>query len=165
MHFLCFSWFCSNRESTSKPATWSAPSTAQPIHHGPWTTARLPCRFLPGSSHSLNLTRVTRVCHVIHIVTRFSDTFLASSQPQVYGYDDLQMLQTRIPLVSFVLWKVFNCGTKNILHKSYFIASWPIKDIFLSAGLLQHPFCNTHNSTDWQRGQPDKQPLLWWAIL
>ena len=36
------------------------------------------------------------------IVTSLSGTFLASSQPQVYGYDDLQMLQTRIPLVSFV---------------------------------------------------------------
>lgn len=31
-------------------------------------------------------------------------------------------------------------------------------------GLLQHPVCDSHNSTDWQRGQPGEQPLLWWDL-
>lgn len=33
----------------------------------------------------------------------FLDTLCFPPQPQVYGYDDLQMLQTRIPLVSLGL--------------------------------------------------------------
>lgn len=39
-----FHGFVFYRESASKSATWSAPSTTQPIHHGSWTTARLPCK-------------------------------------------------------------------------------------------------------------------------
>lgn len=75
---------------------------------------------------------------------------LCLSQPQVYGYDDLQMLQTRIPLVSLVWY----------LHKHVGLVSLrELNEIFL-AGLLQHPVCNTHHCTDWQRRQPDKQPLF-----
>ena len=93
------------RESASKSATRSAPSTAQPIHHGSRTTARLPCRFLPGSRQTLHC------CVFIHSISHMiSDAFCASCQPQVYGYDDLQMLQTRIPLVSL---KLLQWGNKK----------------------------------------------------
>lgn len=58
------------------------------------------------------------------IVTRLSGTFLASSQPQVYGYDDLQMLQTRIPLVSSVkslkTAAVKSLCTRLLFHGLYF---------------------------------------------
>lgn len=75
--------FFAYRESTSKPATWSAPSTAQPIHHGPWTTARLPCKFLPRSSQSLYNLSFTcayrNICSMTDRVTHISDTFLTLS--------------------------------------------------------------------------------------
>lgn len=53
--------------------------------------------------------------------TMFWRFYFPSSQPQMYGYDDLQMLQTRFPLVSFV--KPEGCLTKirKYNHKSYFI--------------------------------------------
>lgn len=36
------------------------------------------------------------------------------------------MLQTRIPLVSSILWKFFNSCSKNIMHKLDFTASCPV---------------------------------------
>lgn len=36
----------SYRESSSKPATWSAPSTAKPIYYGSWSTSCLPSKSI-----------------------------------------------------------------------------------------------------------------------
>lgn len=84
------------RESPSQSAAGGAPSTAQPVHNGPWTAARLSCKC---------------PCAVCMKVVLFAAlTVLRGVKPQVYGYDDLQMLQTRIPLVSPSLFKTPNCS-------------------------------------------------------
>lgn len=79
-----------NRESTSKPASWSAATAAQPLHYGSWPASPIPSEFL---ACFLLLNGLT------HLVSCFGSQTSYVLQPQVYGYDDLQMLQTRIPLV------------------------------------------------------------------
>lgn len=162
---------CVHRESTSKPATRSAPSPTEPIYHGSWTTACLPCRFLRGFGQACYILNVNTAyqssCYITDMLTWVSDTLYVCSQPQVYGYDDLQMLQTRIPLVSLVLWSQKSQNLRKTLWDKSSLSVFMVcskKMLCSPLGLLQHPVCDSHNSTDWQRGQPGEQPLLWWDL-
>lgn len=91
------------RESASESATWSASSPAQPLYHGSWPA---PC--IPGENLLLNYTNISVFLlkcssqFYLHLCTECvtRSPVWSESKPQVYGYDDLQMLQTRIPLVS-----------------------------------------------------------------
>lgn len=63
-----------------------------------------PYIMAPGLLHAYPVSPNPYHCHSCFHIMEFLTQFLTPHpQPQVYGYDDLQMLQTRIPLVSLVL--------------------------------------------------------------
>lgn len=121
-----------------------------------------PYIMAPGLLHAypVSLTLLSEMfIFVVYLILEHLFNFLSlSTQPQVYGYDDLQMLQTRFSMVSYVYRRITerreNISTrpKSLLHGLC---------LFLFPGLLQHSVCNSYDSTDRQRGESDQQPIFW----